>query len=148
MKQTKARLTETQLVAPCGINCRVCRAYGRENRPCPGCRGEDELKCKTCVNCRIKNCEKLVRDRRAYCFGCDAFPCERLSHLDKRYRARYGTSVVENLRSIKKAGIRKFVENENERWTCPECGSLLCMHDPTCHSCGYAWLDNLPPRPR
>ena len=26
------------------MNCRLCRAYGREKNACPGCRGDDSLK--------------------------------------------------------------------------------------------------------
>ena len=131
--------TINSLIAPCGLNCRLCRAYVRDKKACPGCRGDDSVKATTCVTCRIKICEKRVGEGRLYCFGCDEFPCERLIHLDKRYRSKYGTSVIENLIVIQEVGIEEFVKRENEKWLCPECGEMLCMHKPQCQSCGYMW---------
>lgn len=144
MTKIKASLSASQLIAPCGINCRVCRAYDREKNACPGCRGDDVLKAKSCVVCHIKNCEKLVDGNLRYCFECGDFPCARLVHLDKRYRTKYGTSVIDNLRNIKTNGIRKFIETENQKWTCPKCGSMMSMHKPECPSCGYLWNRILP----
>jgi hypothetical protein len=139
------RLTKTRaaLIAPCGLNCRLCRAYVRDKNTCPGCRGDDSLKSKVCVTCRIKNCEKIVKGGARYCFSCSEFPCERLSHLDNRYTTNYGVSVFDNLMNIKKFGIRQFVRNENERWACPECGEIICMHKPQCLSCGHPWRNKM-----
>jgi hypothetical protein len=139
MLTTKTSLNKPALIAPCGINCRLCRAYTRDLNACPGCRGDDTFKNQSCVNCRIKNCEKLAAGGFKYCFECNEFPCERVAHLDKRYRTKYATSPVENLISIKAVGIRKFVKNEDVKWACPQCGSMLCMHKPQCLNCGYTW---------
>lgn len=127
------------LIAPCGINCGLCRAYVRDKNVCPGCWGDDTQKSKSCVTCKIKNCEIRAERKIEYCFDCGQFPCERLKHLDKRYRTKYGTSVIENLLSIKEFGLSWFVNSENEKWTCPKCGEMICMHKPQCLSCGYAW---------
>jgi hypothetical protein len=139
MRSTKTNATRTALIAPCGMNCRLCCAYTRDNNPCPGCRGDDSVKTKTRVFCRIKNCEKLGQGKVRYCFGCDTFPCDRLTHLDERYRTKYGMRMIENLKQIKKFGIRLFMKNEKEKWTCPECGEMLCVHKPRCLSCGNKW---------
>jgi hypothetical protein len=82
-----------------------------------------------------------------FCIECTEFSCERLNHLDKRYRTRYGTSPINNLVTIKKIGITNFVNAEEQKWTCPGCGAMLCMHKPVCLSCGYGWLvkiDSIP----
>lgn len=138
-RSTKAIAISAKLIASCGMNCRLCRAYTRDRKPCPGCRGEDRLKSKSCVVCRIKNCEKIVSAEVKYCFGCDNFPCARLNHLDKRCRTRYGMSVIGNLENIRKFGIRHFIRDEKERWSCPECGDLLCVHYPQCLYCRHTW---------
>ena len=130
----------TRLIAPCGMNCRLCRAYIREKNTCPGCRGDDRLKPKYCVTCRIKNCEKIVSGTIKYCSSCKTFPCTRLKNLDKRYRAKYGMSMIANLKYINKAGIRQFIRNEKERWACPGCGEIICVHRPQCLKCGQQWL--------
>ena len=127
------------LIAPCGMNCRLCIAYIRENNPCPGCRSDNRVKPKTRYACRIKNCAKIKKGRLTYCFSCDRFPCDRLNHLDKRYRTKYGMSMIDNLAHIKKYGIRHFIANEKERWACPGCSELLCVHKLQCLSCGHRW---------
>lgn len=131
------------LIAPCGMDCRLCRAYGRERKPCPGCRGDNVLKSIACVTCKIKNCKKLARDGLKFCFRCDEFPCAPVRHLDNRYRTNYGMSPIENLAGIKRLGIRRFVTSENDRWACRECGGMLCVHKAQCPSCGHLrreWL--------
>ncbi len=65
-----------------------------------------------------------------YCFCCDSFPYDRLNRLDKRYRTKYGMSMIDNLENIRKFGIKHFIRNEKERWSCPECGEILCVHKP------------------
>ena len=127
------------LIAPCGIDCRLCRAYARQKKACDGCRGNDEFKSTACVNCKIKNCAKRADENMAFCFDCNEFPCARLSHLDKRYRTRYATSPLANLEHIKTNGLADFVLDEIQKWSCPACGAILCMHSPHCLSCGYAW---------
>ena len=138
----KTNSTSPNLIAPCGINCRLCRAYVRVGKsiPCPGCRGDNTHKARSCIACKIKNCEKNIKGKFKYCFECDEFPCARISHLDKRYKTKYGASPIANLLNIKKNGIEKFIENENKEWKCPACGTMLCMHMPQCLSCGYEWL--------
>jgi hypothetical protein len=131
--------TNPSLIAPCGINCRICRAFTRDKKSCPGCRGDDILKSSSCVTCKIKNCEKIITGGIEYCFKCGEFPCTRLTHLDKRYRTKYGTSMIENLANINKIGIIDFVKSENEKWACPVCGVMICMHKPQCLLCGYMW---------
>lgn len=131
--------TSSKLISPCGLNCRLCRAFVRDKKACPGCRADDSLKSQACGTCRIKNCEKIVKGGIKYCFSCDEFPCVHLIHLDNRYRTNYGMSVIDNLKNIKEFGIRQFVRNENEKWTCQECGEVICIHKPQCLSCGHTW---------
>jgi Protein of unknown function (DUF3795) len=139
---TKASVkTNPQLIAPCGINCRLCRRHTRKKDACPGCRGDDSLKTKSCASCPIKSCEKLKSPAPQYCFGCDEFPCRRMKNMEKRYTAKYGVSLLGNLAEIRKRGIRAFVKRENEKWACVQCGEMLCMHKAQCLSCGYSWRE-------
>jgi hypothetical protein len=139
MMRTISNSTNPTLIAPCGLNCRLCHAYARDKNVCPGCRGDDTSKSKSCLACKIKNCEKLVKGELEYCFQCNEFPCALLIHLDKRYKTKYGTSPIDNLLSIKEIGISSYVENENIKWACVECGAMICMHKLQCLSCGYVW---------
>jgi hypothetical protein len=133
--------TNEFLIAPCGINCRLCYAYSREKNVCPGCRGDDAFKMKSCLMCKIKNCAKRVSGGFIYCFECETYPCELIKHLDKRYRTKYGTSPIANLHVILESGIQQHVENENKKWICPQCGAMLCMHKAQCLECGYGWME-------
>jgi len=125
-----------KLIAPCGMNCGICLGFLRDKNKCLGCRGTDKNKPNGCRKCIIKNCEKLKRRGGKFCFVCEDSPCMRLKNLDKRYRTKYGMSMLENLANIKKYGIRKFVKNEESRWKCVHCGGTICVHRWVCLSCG------------
>jgi hypothetical protein len=129
----------SSLIAPCGMNCGLCSAYLRQRDRCAGCNSSDARKNDHCLLCRIKNCEEIRTGGFDFCFACPRFPCDRLRHLDKRYRTKYGMSMVENLRRIQSLGLQAFVALENERWKCPECGGQICVHRPACVHCGHVW---------
>ncbi len=124
------------IIAPCGMNCGICLAYLREKNKCPGCRVSDLCKPVSRSQCKIKNCPTFKNPRSKFCFACGTFPCDRLKHLDKRYRTKYKMSMIENLEHIKKLGIKKFVAEEKSRWACSECGGMVCVHKGYCLGCG------------
>lgn len=138
-KSTKTKAMPTRLIAPCGMSCRLCMAYTREKNVCPGCRGDDSVKQISTLSCRIKNCDRIKSGKAKFCIGCEKLPCARLKQLDKRYRTKYGMSMIENLRKIEKSGIRQFIRDEKQKWTCPKCGEPICVHRPQCLSCGRKW---------
>jgi hypothetical protein len=131
-----AILDKSLPIAPCGMNCHICRAYLRKRNKCPGCRGEDTNKPVTRVECKIKNCSFLQKMEINYCFECENFPCNNLNKLDSRYLTRYNMSVIENLKSINEIGINEFLVNEGSRWACSHCGCVICVHNGCCHICG------------
>lgn len=138
-----ARTIPVDLIAPCGMNCRLCWGFIRDKNTCPGCRNIDHQysrEPKTRSGCIIRNCEPIALGRLKHCSDrCDRFPCSRLKNLDKRYRTRYGMSMIENLNLIAEQGIGEFIRKEKEKWTCPLCGGMICVHRPACLSCGYEW---------
>lgn len=129
-------LIKRVMIAPCGMNCALCVGYLREKNRCAGCLSEDANMPEYCRKCIIRNCDKLKGFKKPYCFECRTFPCARLKRLDKRYRLKYGMSMLENLESIRKNGIRAFVRNEKERWACPQCGAVVSVHRKDCLFCG------------
>lgn len=130
------------LIAPCGINCYVCMAFLREKNKCPGCRFFNAKEPVSIARCKIKNCAIIKNNKLKYCFSCKNFPCDSLKHLDKRYRTRYDMSVIENLKDIKRLGIRKFVKNEKVKWACHRCGGTICVHRGYCIDCGEKRLSS------
>ena len=142
--QHKPATVPVDLIAPCGMNCRLCWGYMRGNNSCPGCRKEsnpESAKSKCRNDCVIRNCEKLKSNKANYCSdSCDIFPCYRLKQLDKRYRKKYGMSMISNLKQISEFGIKQFTQNEKMKWRCSECGEMICVHKSKCISCGHEWL--------
>lgn len=129
-------LIKRTMVAPCGMNCALCSGYLREKKICSGCRSNDPDMPGYCTRCFIRNCENLKKAKRPYCFDCETYPCARLKRLDKRYRGKYGMSMLENLAHIRDSGIREFVQKEKKRWTCRQCGGIVSVHRKECLYCG------------
>lgn len=133
---TTTSMKYQDLIAPCGMNCGLCIGYLRVKKPCGGCfKINDENKPKHCRSCNIANCDSLVNTESGFCFECKTYPCTRLKRLDKRYRTKYGMSMLENLNYIQKFGIEKFFRNEEKKWSCRECNSGLCVHRSFCLNC-------------
>ncbi len=126
---------DKSLIAPCGMNCGICLAYLRDKNKCYGCLQASKNKSKSRLSCRIKNCEHLKKTTSKFCYECEKYPCTRLKQLDKRYRTKYNMSMIDNLNNIKKLGLEKFVQNEQKRWICNNCGETLCVHREFCLVC-------------
>ena len=134
-----------ELVAPCGMNCNVCGAYlgakhdvrrlGVRMRYCEGCRAR-----KTPCAFLKKKCDLLLKNKVEYCHECQDFPCDPLSAIDKRYKANFRMSEIENLNRIRDEGIKAFLESEEAKWKCPECGGVISCHNGICFDCGLGKL--------
>ncbi len=130
-----------ELAAPCGMNCGVCQRYLATVRNLPKEKGMP-----ACTGCRPRNkncafikgsCELLRANKIDFCFECGDFPCKRLERLNRRYATRYNTSLINNLLEIKRVGLVRWIESEEERWKCPRCGGTVSVHDRKCYDCGY-----------
>ena len=129
-------MMRTSRIAPCGMNCGVCYAFLREKNRCPGCRAFAGTEPVSIARCKIRNCEEIRSGEIRFCFECKSYPCKNLNHLDTRYRTRYHMSQIENLEVIRRKGIRRFVQSEEARWFCPDCGGTICVHKGCCCNCG------------
>ena len=131
---------KADLIAPCGMNCRLCYGYIRPRNKCLGCRASNENKPASCANCKIVVCEKRIQNKWESCVPCDT-PCPRLKNLDKRYRTKYHMSMIENLSAIREHGLESFLRQQSEKYRCAVCGEVLCVHREDCPSCNApAWL--------
>ena len=129
------------------MNCAVCSSYlamkndlkkqGINRTYCAGCRPRG----KNCAFMKQK-CALLGNGLVKYCSECADFPCQSLKHLDKRYRTNYHMSMIENLEYMKENGINEFLNREEQKWKCPECGGVICCHNGICFSCGLQKLKN------
>ena len=134
-----AGMLRAELVAPCGMDCARCSGYLAEyyDLPrkqgitrCRGCRPRGKM----CAYIK-KQCKLLLENKITYCYECPGFPCHNLAHLDARYRTRYQTSPIANLQVIQREGMAAFLESEAERYRCPRCEGLLCVHNGKCYKC-------------
>lgn len=127
------------LLAPCGMDCAHCSAYlSRGTR-------RQEHKCTGCLP-RRKQCAYIWRDcetralpegRVRFCFECEAFPCERLRKIDKRYAQRgWPNSFIRNNERIREIGPEAFAREQAERFRCGGCGGAVSIHDRACSACG------------
>ena len=144
----KAIFTAEQ-IAPCGMNCGVCSGYLALSHAVPPKRGF----ISHCAGCRARKkrcaylkgqCQLLAGGRVSFCFECAKFPCKHLEHLDNRYQTRYGMSPIQNLEEIRDKGMRRFVENQTERFLCPKCRTdAVCVHNKKCYRCDAvsSWRD-------
>lgn len=127
----------TDLIAPCGMNCSICIGFfgytmsGKQRKiKCIGCKPSG----KSCAHLK-KYCKKLTSNEIEYCYQCSDFPCKQLQKLDNNYRERFDMSMVENLAFIKENGMEPFLQKQEEKYTCPICGGVICVHNGTCYSC-------------
>ena len=136
-------LIDSQLIAPCGMNCAICSGYLAFKNDLPRVRG----KISYCKGCRPRNkqcaflkkqCKdnlKLLKGKVNFCFKCNCFPCDRLKHLDERYQHNFGMSMIENLREIKDKGVHEFIKNQYKKYKCPKCNNLISIYNKKCFVC-------------
>ena len=133
-------IQDRDLIAPCGMNCGICSAYLAYTESIPRKRG----RITHCSGCRIRHkkcvyikgdCPQLRDGRVQFCYECKDFPCKRLETLDRRYRTRYGMSMIENLHELKETGIDAFLASQREKYRCPQCGEMICIHNGKCYRC-------------
>ncbi|MHA1489170.1 MAG: DUF3795 domain-containing protein [Promethearchaeota archaeon] len=144
-----------ELLAPCGLYCGVCSIYiaHRDNNvkfkqallpiykafaknvddiACTGCLS-DGIVFPVCRSCSIKKCcqNKQIEG----CHQCDDFPCKFINN----FPIPVGKKVI--LRAIpmwRKLGTEKWVEEEEKRYHCPECGNPLFRGAKRCNNCKIA----------
>ena len=126
---------ESLLVAPCGIYCGACSGYLRAKNKCSGCRIDSENKPAYCKSCKIVNCELRAKTESGFCYDCEKLPCQRMKQLDKRYRTKYNTGLIQNLTIIKEKGMVTFLGLEKTKRTCTDCGSIISIHRDKCTTC-------------
>ncbi|MBW2599502.1 MAG: DUF3795 domain-containing protein [Deltaproteobacteria bacterium] len=137
-----------KLAAPCGLYCGVCGILmaHRDNNvkfkerlaPVYGVNPED-IRCEGCLSddvffyckvCPIKDCvgQKGIEG----CHQCDEFPCR----IIEDFPIPVGKKVI--LRSIpawRKLGTEKWIEEEERRYHCPNCGYEVFRGAKKCRNC-------------
>ena len=149
-------------ISPCGLYCGVCAIYiahreanqkfkkrlvnvykgnvpGKGTLPngdelsiedinCCGCLSDEQF--LHCRQCEIRDCTK----QKGYtgCHQCDEFPCQ---HIDD-FPMTVGKKVI--LRAIpywREFGTEKWIQDEDARYICPECGNKVFRGVVRCNQC-------------
>ena len=135
----KSERITAEMIAPCGLDCSICKRALAETDPCPGCLGPDEHKPEFCAKqCGIILCAKRRENGYEYCDECPDYPCGDVMEKENRYTSKYPhrESPLENLRMIREQGMDSFLEHEKKLWSCPDCGKPFSVHDSFCPHCG------------
>lgn len=115
------------------MNCNLCIAYLREKNKCPGCNFQGKPNSDYLRKCTIKNCKIIKEKSWNYCSPkCEKFPCQRLKNLDKRYKKKYGMSMIENLDLINSKGIREFLRKQKKKYIKGK--TIFCVHKKDYHN--------------
>jgi hypothetical protein len=149
-------------VAPCGLYCGVCAIYmahrdnnlkfkerlvnlyqggvnGKGTLPnnesltiedinCRGCLSDERF--MHCRQCEIRECAQ--GKSFTGCHQCEEFPCQ---YIDN-FPMTVGKKVI--LRAIpywRKVGTEKWIQDEEARYVCPECGQKVFRGVVTCNRC-------------
>lgn len=133
------KITDADLIAPCGINCGVCGGYLSFKYDlksqgirggCLGCRPRG----KGCSPAKSGYCQKLMLMQVRFCYECEKFPCAQNQRIDDNYRKMCNISNIENLEMIRDKGMAYLLQKEKVRWQCPKCGATLC-NSGICFNC-------------
>jgi hypothetical protein len=95
---------------------------------CQGCLSDDRF--MHCRQCDIRDCTQ--KRGISGCHECDEFPCR---HIDN-FAMKIGKKVI--LRSVpyrREVGTEKWIEDEENRYFCPECGNRVFRGVVKCNRC-------------
>lgn len=127
------------MIAPCGLNCSICSQALRKENPCTGCLGPNDTKSEYCATmCKIAACDIRKTLPDYFCDQCHQFPCREMVDKEIWYANTYPMveSLMGNLALIRKEGMQKFLQLEEDRWKCHKCNGIICVHTGICSDCG------------
>lgn len=150
------------LVSPCGLYCGVCAIYiaSRDNNTrlkerlaslyrgetpgkgtlpnsenltaadihCGGCLSDDLF--MHCRQCDIRACAE--KKGCGGCHECDDFPCAFIDHFPMTVGKRV---IMRSVPYRREVGTEKWVEDEQTRYVCPQCGNKVFRGAMRCNRC-------------
>ena len=141
---------DERLLAPCGLYCGVCAVriayrdgnekfkgrltgvYGltsTEQVRCRGCLSDDRF--LYCDACPIREC--CAGKGIEGCHRCEDWPCGYINGFPYPVGKRVMLRAIPTWREL---GTEKYVELEEKRYLCPQCGYVLFRGAKRCRGCG------------
>ena len=140
--------TWNKLAAPCGLYCGVCSVYVADTNNDIGLKEKiapvygvtvEELQCdgcnsdrlfKYCRTCSIRDC--VTQKGFEGCYQCRDFPCKFTEAFPTEAGRKIMSQAISRWREL---GTEKWVEEENKRYRCPQCGAGLLRGARRCRNC-------------
>ncbi|MEW5723333.1 MAG: DUF3795 domain-containing protein [Thermodesulfobacteriota bacterium] len=150
------------LIGPCGLYCGVCAIYiahrdnndkfkerlvrlyqgevpGKGKLPRSESLTVESIKCRGCLSdelfmhcrqCEIRECTR----KKGYtgCHQCAEFPCRYIEDFPMAVGKKVILRVIPYWREV---GAEKWVQDEEARYICPECGQKLFRGVVRCNNC-------------
>ena len=149
-------------ISPCGLYCGVCAIYvahrdnnqkfkerlvhvykgdipGKGTLPnsdelsiedinCCGCLSDEQF--LHCRQCEIRDCSK----EKGYtgCHQCDEFPCQYIEDFPMTVGKKVILRAIPHWREV---GTEKWIQDEEARYICPECGNKVFRGVVRCNQC-------------
>ena len=148
------------LAATCGLYCGACGTYLAHRRgdsvrlekiakwlaerrgrvleldvlACEGCLSSEVI-ATFCRDCAIRACafERGI----THCAQCPDFPCQRITDFNND-DMRHHSEVLANIRRQREVGIDAWLDEQEGRWRCPNCGCASDWYARKCPDCGSA----------
>ena len=126
--------------AYCGIYCGACpnllaTRAGTGTNPCHGCKSKAPT--GYCATCGIKTC--ATQKGFEFCCECPEFvSCERMQQFMNDKNWPYQQNAAKNMEWIQLNGISSWLQVQEQRWLCANCGSSYSWWTETCPQCGQA----------
>ncbi len=124
----------------CGLYCGACPIMlntkaGLGSEQCYGCKSEQPT--GYCAVCGIKACAR--GKGYEFCNECSEYStCALMQKFLNDANWPYQQMVSNNMESIQRNGLPKWLEAQEQRWRCPNCGTSHSWWDETCPQCGHA----------
>ena len=102
---------------------------------CSGCKSDDVF--VNCAKCPIRRC---ARERGIeFCYQCSDYPCQTHTFLQAASGQvpilRHIKAIETNQAYICEHGVDAWLQDQEQRWSCPHCGSPFSWYTDSCGQC-------------
>ena len=149
-------------IAPCGLYCGVCAIYiadrdnnqkfkerlvdlykgrvsGKGTLPDSENLSIEDIRCRGCLSDEpfiyCKQCEiRACTQEKGYsgCHECNEFPCQYIENFPMTVGKKVILRVIPYWREV---GTEKWIQDEEARYICPECGNKVFRGARRCNKC-------------
>ncbi|UCC19244.1 MAG: DUF3795 domain-containing protein [Promethearchaeota archaeon] len=146
-----------QLDSYCGLYCGACFVMiaFKQNRDdcipkewinqisdkdlkCYGCKSDEIF--ENCQKCGIRKCARTKNIE--FCSECSDYPCEKIKYIQSFNLAHHNVAF-NTLKTIEKIGVEPWLNQQEKRWLCSNCGSPFSWYEENCFQCGTELFNSI-----